>query len=557
MKIDSNVKKVIRGCYGINSLISGSYDKSTAAKCKNGIFVGKKAGILTEYKGIPFAKPPIGNLRWKKPEPVECDTAVFEAFYNGKTPIQTEWPSERASYYPQGEDCLYLNIWTSDSVQKKDKTVMVFFHGGSYGWGGTADPLYDGRNLVTAHPDIVLVTAGYRTGLMGFTDFSMVPGGDEFKDAPNLGILDQIEALRWVAENISVFGGDPKKVTIFGESAGGGSVSLLPIIPEAKGLFRRVIAESGSVVLTFSKEECRLFTEKLLKESGAHSMDDLMALGESDLRRINEKLNAFNNFPQRDGRLIPENPYDAYAAGMTANIDMMIGTNANEMNYWISEVGGIIPFVLGMPVKFENDLKKLSRDDVKRARRFINSPKRQRIKRIIEFYNEMMFRLPAMKQVRLHSKNGGKVYNYYWTIPSALKFRGACHAVELAYVFGNIDDTIYTGKKPDKNVSDQVMRMWINFAKTGDPSDGVVNWRPFTDTEPATLVIGKDFSVQNNVLLEQEKSLEPLLKYMIGTSYVELDYKVPFIFGIGLTALTMITGLTAGIVYLKKKKSSV
>ena len=269
----------IHDSFGVNKLLAGDFDPSLAARCHNGTFVGKKTedGILI-FKGIPFAKPPVGALRWKKPRLAGHDTGVYEAYYNGKSPIQTEWETERASYYPQGEDCLYLNIWVNTANTEKNKTVMVFFHGGSYGWGGTADPIYDGTNFVRANPDIIMVTVGYRTGLMGFVDFSDVPGGEDYPDAPNLGIWDQIAALRWVKKNIRSFGGNPDAVTIFGESAGGGSVSLLPITPAARGLFRRVIAESGSVALTYSKKECRNFTEKLLKESGARTMDDLMAL---------------------------------------------------------------------------------------------------------------------------------------------------------------------------------------------------------------------------------------------------------------------------------------
>ena len=280
----------VRDSYGVNQLITGEYDAALSAKCHNGIFVGKSEGDVLAFRGIPFAKPPVGELRWKAPEAAEDCTDVFESYYNGKSPIQTEWPSEQASYYPQGEDCLYLNLWKNQAGPTEKKPVMVFFHGGAYGWGGTVDPLYDGRNFVTKQSDIILVTVGYRTGLMGFVDLSYLEGGEDFPDAPNLGLLDQIEALRWVQKNIAAFGGDPDNVTIFGESAGGGSASLLPIIPQAKGLFRRAIAESGSVVLTFSKEECRDFTRRLIREAGTKKMSDLMALSEEQLQKIRKSL---------------------------------------------------------------------------------------------------------------------------------------------------------------------------------------------------------------------------------------------------------------------------
>ena len=162
----------IRRSYGQNLIMSDEFDPSLSAKCRNGTFVGKKNGDVCEFRGIPYAKPPVKELRWKAPEPVEDDDAVFEAFYNGKSPIQTEWRTELASFYMQGEDCLYLNIWKNLGDNTEKKPVMVFLHGGSYGWGGTADPMYDGTNFVTKQTDIILVTVGYRVGLMGFVDLS-------------------------------------------------------------------------------------------------------------------------------------------------------------------------------------------------------------------------------------------------------------------------------------------------------------------------------------------------------------------------------------------------
>ena len=525
----NDAKAVVRSCYGENQRITGEYDATLAAKCRNGVFVGGKSGDVTVYKGIPFAQPPTGALRWKAPVAPESSDGVFEAYYNGKSPIQTEWKTEQASYYPQGEDCLYLNLWVNRSDEQTGKTVMVFFHGGSYGWGGTADPMYDGKALVNKHPDIILVTVGYRTGLMGFVDFSRVHGGKAFPDAPNLGLLDQIEALRWIRENIRAFGGDPDNVTIFGESAGGGSVSLLPIIPQAKGLFRRVIAESGSVALTFSKEECRDFTDRLLMESGARSMKELMLLSEGELMALNEKLNQYNNFPQRDGVLIPKDPYAPYKNGVTADVDMLIGTNADEARYWVGEIGGIVPYRFSIPVKFENDLRVLSGEDKKRVRQFMSMQSGHSIWRMSAFYSEIMFRLPAIAQATLHARNGGRVFCYYWTVPSAIPLRRACHAVELSYVFGNLDETIYTGEPADEALSDTVMQMWTNFARTGDPSSPALAWRPYDAHNRETMIISEQPHMGGDVLPEQRSLLTPLLKYMISTSYATLDYNVPFV----------------------------
>ena len=155
------------------------------------------------------------------------------------------------------------------------------------------------------YPDLVLVTAEYRTGIMGFMDFSGVPGGEDYSTSGNLGLLDQVCALEWVQKNIRAFGGDPENVTIFGESAGAGSVSLLPLIEGTDGLFRRIIMESGSPSLTFSREECHSLTEKLLESSGCSDMAGLTALSEETLMELNEDLNDYNNFPERDGVVLP------------------------------------------------------------------------------------------------------------------------------------------------------------------------------------------------------------------------------------------------------------
>ena len=255
---EEKAKERIQKLYGENKEIIGEYDESLSAICHNGIFVGLKTNDVLSFKGIPYARPPIGSLRWKSPVLAEDSSKVYQAYYFGKSPIQSEWPSELGSYYPQGEDCLTLNIWLNTKNESKNKTVMAFIHGGSYGWGGTSDPIYDGYNLINKFSDIILVTIEYRVGMFGFIDFSDVEGGEEYKSSGNLGLLDQICALKWIQKNIKQFGGDSEKVTVFGESAGAGSVSLLPLIDGTEGLFKRIIAESGSINLSFSPEETNI-----------------------------------------------------------------------------------------------------------------------------------------------------------------------------------------------------------------------------------------------------------------------------------------------------------
>lgn len=526
------LEKQIMETAGQNKKITGSYDESLAVVCDNGTFVGKEQNGVRSYRGIPYAESPTGSLRWKPPVDAGKNAGVYEAYYYGKSNIQTPAASERSSLYIQGEDCLTLNVWTSgtDSTENAaPKPVMVFIHGGAYGWGGTADPIYDGQNFVEAHNDIVLVTINYRIGLMGFVDFSEVPGGEEFRYSGNLGLLDQISALRWVNRNIAAFGGDPSCVTIFGESAGAGSVSFLPLIDEAKGLFQRVIAQSGSVAFSFSREEGQSLTEKLLEETGAKTMDDLMALTEAELMKVNKKLNDYNNFPERDGIVLPDDLFAEYASGKAADIDMMTGTNADEARYWIDEVGGIAPYVLAAPLMYGSTLERIDEEDRPYADAFIELQGGDDTWSETEFFNEMFFRAPAIKQAELHAESGGKHYMYYWTKPSDIEYYGACHAVELAYVFNNTEDTIYIGKPADKALASVVQEMWVNFAKTGDSSTSEYKWERYDETDRKTMILGDEIHMEEDPMSQQRTLTEPLLKYRFNGYFNVFEYSVMYL----------------------------
>ena len=517
-------KERINALFGENRKLNYNPDEEHSVGCNNGVFVPKVMDMVRIFKGIPFALPPIGERRWKKPVPVPESDDIYEAYYNGKSPIQTVIDSERSSYYPQSEDCLYLNVWVNDACKDTNKPIMVFIHGGAYGWGGTVDPLYDGFNFIKLHPEVILITIAYRVGLFGFVDLSYLKGGEQFEDAPNLGIYDQIEALRWIQKNGEAFGGDINNVTIFGESAGGGSVSILPLIDEAKGLFHRVIAESGSLALTYAKDECKAFTDKLIKASGKDSMDKLMKLTTEELAKINEGLNEANNFPMRDGKLIPIDPYEPYLQGKTKDIDMILGTNANELYYWIGELGGLFNYSAGMPVKYKADISKVKKEDKKFIKDFMRIAKGNKIARITEFYNEIMFRLPAILQAEGHSENNGNVYMYYWKEESKIPLYKACHAVELAYVFYNIDETIYTGEKADEELARMVSNMWVEFAKTGNPSLPDIKWDKYDIKNRKTITFKKDdIKIEEDILKAQREILFPIVKYMINPGYADIE----------------------------------
>ena len=541
---------------GINKEIAGSYDNALAAACNNGTYVGVAEGSVISYKGIPFAEPPVGPLRWKEPVPAKDRSGIFEAKYFGKSPIQSEWISEVGSYYQQGEDCLTLNVWTNTAGPSGGKTVMVFFHGGSYGWGATSDPIYDGHALVEKYPDIVLVTAGYRTGIMGFIDFSGVPGGEDYSSSGNLGLLDQVCALRWVQKNIEAFGGDPDNVTIFGESAGAGSASLLPLIEGTDGLFGRIIMESGSPALTYSREECRNLTEKLLKSSGCSDMAELVALSEDTLKKLNEGLNDYNNFPERDGVILPFDLYGAWENETLAHIDILSGTNRDEARYWIREMDYTVPalpgefvYKYGISFMYENNLKRLSPEENELADSFLKLQSGRKEWKLTEFYNELLFRVPALELLTRHKGNS---YNYYWTMPCADETLGACHAVELAYVFNNPQVDIYTCDLYNEHLADTVQEMWVNFARTGDPSTDEYKWEPYTRDSRMTMVLGEEIGMAGDLMPEQRALTEPLMHHYFNGCYSQLDFMVPTFLRIIAAAAGVIAVILIAILVIVK-----
>lgn len=568
VNVGPDAKAYLRSIAGENKEITGRYDEALAVRCRNGIFVGRQTGSVLSFKGIPFAEQPVGALRWKPPQAAAPSDKVFEAFYFGHTAVQSEWESERASFYPQGEDCLNLNVWVNRADSGTKKPVMVFIHGGSFGWGGTADPLYDAATLSEKYPDVVFVTIAYRTGLLGFMDFSAVEGGEAYRESGNLGLLDQICALEWLRDNVAAFGGDPQNVTIWGESAGGASVSLLPLIPRAKGLFARVIDESGAVNQTSSKEECALLTEMLLQRSGCRTMQDLAALDPARMKELNDELNDYNNFPERDGVVLPLDPYAAYEKGDTADVPMLIGTNKDECRYWLHEIGLLVPGVnekalysFVFRVLYDNDSRHFSKAEKAAAEAFVAAQSGSKTWRMTELYNELMFRLPSIRQANANADHGGTVYFYFWEYPSTLPDFGACHAVELSAVFDNREDTVYSGEPIDRAFAETVQQMWVNFARTGDPSTPEHVWEPYDTAARKTMLLTHEnggVRMETQRRAAEAKQLMPLTAYYLHGSYMTMSFNVPTVHRLIALAAAVLLVIAAAIVLLvrrhKKKK---
>ena len=506
----------------LNSEITGDYDKAHAVKCVNGTFVGTEEHGVASWLGIPYAKPPIGKRRFKAPEYVDASDRVFEAKYYGKCAI-VALPYEDCQQKLSSEDCLYLNIWVNTDDKTEKKPVMVWIHGGAYVVGSGSQISYSGANLVQKQSDIIMVNINYRLNMYGFMDFSSVLGGENFKTAPCNGLLDQAMALRWVHENIAAFGGDPDNVTIFGQSAGGGSVSILPVLKEANQYFQKVIAQSGSTGLAFPVdcEAAQGKTKALLEYTGCKTMDEIMALSEEKLQDAYvNAVGKFTSCPYYGTEVLPEAPIELYRKGYAKHISIMAGSTADEARLFMGEgpslnleeqktfalraVGDAVPYLTEADKKYYEEFRRVCRDQ---EPGLIET----------EFINELMFRVPMLQQLDAQSAFN-KTFCYYWSYPGSRADVGAAHSVELLFVFdirGIGTNSPFNGTNIPDEIFTATQQMWTNFARCGNPSTDQIEWKAYSADDQNVLVIAGpgDIRIQHDLLADQYKAVLPLLGY--------------------------------------------
>ena len=503
VKEPQTVEEEMKSQYGENLKITdGNYDKSLAVKCINGTFVGKKTEGVIAFKGIPFVgQQPVGDLRWKAPVDVVPDDGVYEAYYNAKSPYQRETSSEKAGYYYQGEDCLYLNVWKSDETTDVKKPVMVWIHGGAFEYSGTVDPMYNCHNLVKENPDVVAVTIAYRIGVFGFFHLSHLPDGKDYPDAQNLGLMDQMMALKWIHENIAAFGGDPDNVTLFGESAGGGSVTVLPLIEGSHKYFRRVIAQSGSPVFTRSTEQAIGCTDELLETLGCKTVADLQKVDIGEFIKASANI-TLRVMPERDGKYLPLDPYAAYQNGAAKDIDVIQGCNNTEMNYFMVSGGGPKPFTAWGIDRKAKAVAQMTDEEKALVESFYNNTPGESHEKICRLYDQGWFIAPLIRLSECQTMGGGKSFTYLFTPESSIPMMKSGHAVELSTVLNNPEQTEFTGRMFDPTFSKIMRRMWVQFAKTGNPSisadqspDGKAYEWPLYDVTDKNIMIFDEFNI--------------------------------------------------------------
>lgn len=506
----------------LNSEITGDYDKAHAVKCVNGTFVGTEEYGIASWLGIPYAKPPVGGRRFKAPEYVDACDRVFEARYYGKCAFGAHGQGDCIQKL-ESEDCLYLNIWVNTDDKTEKKPVMVWIHGGSYIMGSGSQTSYNGANLVQKQSDIILVTINYRLNMYGFMDFSSVPGGEKFGTAPCNGLLDQATALRWVHENIAAFGGDPGNVTIFGQSAGGGSVSILPVLKQANKYFQKVIAQSGSTGLAFpvNSETAQGKTKALIEYTGCKNMDEIMALSEEDLQKAYvEAVSKFTSCPYYGTEVLPEAPIELYKKGYAKGITIMAGSTADEARLFMGEgvdltleeqklfaqraVGDAVPYVKEEDKKYYEEFRRVCR---------FQEPGLIET----ELIDDLMFRVPMLQQLDVQSAFD-KTFCYYWSYPSSNADMGAAHSVELLFVFdlrGVGTSSVFNGTNISDEIFNATQQMWTNFARCGNPSTDEIKWKPYSVDDQNVMVIAGpgDIRMEKGLLAEQYKAVLPLLKY--------------------------------------------
>ncbi|RIV22425.1 carboxylesterase family protein [Fibrisoma montanum] len=486
---------------------SGKAGFSSQVRTANGVLEGVKEGSgVYAFKGIPFAQPPVGDLRWKEPQPVQNWQGVRKADKFGPRAMQRSlFGDMNFRSNGMGEDCLYLNVWTPAKSTNDRLPVLVYFYGGGFVAGDGSEPRYDGESM--ARKGIVALTVNYRLGPFGFMAHPELTKESPHKASGNYGLLDQNAALRWVKENIAAFGGDPNKVTIAGESAGSISVSAQMASPLSKNLIAGAIGESGSLMGTLSPTPLSKAEEmgvKFAEALGAKSLAELRAISAEQVLEATAKPGVSWFSTTIDGYFLPKPATQIFTAGEQAKVPLMVGWNSEEMTYRA---------VLGQeePTKenYEKAVRKLYGEQADEVLKLYAPATDADVQQVAtDLAGDRFIGFSTWKWADMHSQTGGgkPVYRYFYARPrpamvpemgnasaglaggvvrnndpNAIKMppaKGAVHSAEIEYAMGNLaTNKVYAWTPEDYKVSELMQNYFANFIKTGNPNGpGLPNW---------------------------------------------------------------------------------
>ncbi len=428
------------------------------------------------FKGIPFAQPPTGEFRWREPMPVKTWTGVRDATAFGAPCVQGGGTGS--------EDCLYLNVWTPEWPSKSRKAVIVWFHGGGNFAGAASDPIFDGESL--ARHGVLLVTAQYRLGVFGFFAHPELTKESPHHASGNYGLLDQIAALRWVRDNIAKFGGDPGNVTIFGESAGSLDVNVLMASPLSRGLFQRVIGESGPVVAPPAMAEGEKKGEDLTRKltaAGQPGLKGMRAISAADLQKATGQGLSFLGATLGvvvDGWVFPESPMAVFAAGKEHPVGLLLGSNARELQRPFFPMTGTLAEAI---TEQYGPLagRALAVYGLKGGPEPPPDPLLGTV--MAQWATDSQFRCGTVAELVWHAGAGNPGYQFQFARAApGREAAGAAHGTEVPYVFGNLARVANAPKydATDQQVSAAMQNYWTNFAKTGDPNgSSLPRWPKF------------------------------------------------------------------------------
>jgi para-nitrobenzyl esterase len=477
-----NLRTILSAAAAIFALAASAASAAETVKVAQGTLHGATAGTVTSFKDIPFAAPPVGDLRWRPPQAPPSWSGVRDATALGPQCMQMR---QVTADVKQSEDCLQLNVWTPANFKPGAKIpVMVFIHGGSFTGGSGTNALYDGTHF--AERGVVLVSVNYRLGRLGFFAHPALTAEQPNAPLANYGMMDNLAALKWVQANIAAFGGDPKNVTAFGESAGGILINDLMASPQAKGLFAKAISESGfgripgQPMAEAEKIGVTYATHLGVAGTGPDAMKALRALSAEQL-----SVAAGQVTPIIDGKVMPEGPAAAFAAGREQKVPYIAGGNSWEASLLSTltplDRAGALHDKLVAAYGSPPDLKLVNWDITTESA-------------VIE---------PDRLLARLHVRNGLKAWVYYDSyIPASQRaaIHGLAHGGELMYVFGNLPDhdrvqgtrTIPAATADDRKSSAAMTDAWVAFAKTTDPSTPTAAWPAYAPASDTVLEFGAD-----------------------------------------------------------------